>query len=171
LAGGLVVILQRPFQVGDRVKVGDIYGDVVDVGPVYTRIRTLDDTAFAIPNGRFLDESVGSSNAGEITAMTTVDLLVDRSADVALARALVEDAVLTSPYANLERRRAVLAAETDWAVRIRARAYVVDFRYEMDFVTDVTERARAALRAHGIAGPALPAGEAVAGAAVSPAWS
>ncbi len=45
--------------------------------------------------------------------------------------------------------------ESYFAVRLRAKAYVLDVRYEKAFETDVTERALAAFREAGIEPPAV----------------
>lgn len=51
LVGSVTVIADRPAQVGDFIKVGDVVGTVEDVGIRSTRIRTLDRTVVTIPNG------------------------------------------------------------------------------------------------------------------------
>jgi MscS family membrane protein len=53
LVGSVTVIVDRPVQVGDFCKVGDVTGTVEDVGMRSTRIRTNDRTVVTIPNGNF----------------------------------------------------------------------------------------------------------------------
>jgi MscS family membrane protein len=53
LFGGVAVITDRPVAVGDFCKFGDRVGTVEDIGLRSTRIRTLDRTIVAIPNGQF----------------------------------------------------------------------------------------------------------------------
>ncbi|KFI06567.1 mechanosensitive ion channel family protein [Massilia sp. BSC265] len=53
LVGSVTVIADRPAQVGDFIKVGDVVGTVEDVGIRSTRIRTLGRTLVTIPNGDF----------------------------------------------------------------------------------------------------------------------
>ncbi|MFV0622592.1 mechanosensitive ion channel family protein [Sphingomonas sp. ac-8] len=53
LVGSVTVIVDRPVQVGDFCKVGDVLGTVEDVGMRSTRIRTNDRTVVTIPNGAF----------------------------------------------------------------------------------------------------------------------
>ncbi|RDE04996.1 mechanosensitive ion channel family protein [Sphingomonas aracearum] len=53
LVGSVTVIADRPAQVGDFVKVGDVVGTVEDVGIRSTRIRTNERTVVTIPNGDF----------------------------------------------------------------------------------------------------------------------
>jgi MscS family membrane protein len=50
--GGAVIITDQPFQVGDRVLINDILGDVTHIGPRSTRIITLDSDIVTIPNNK-----------------------------------------------------------------------------------------------------------------------
>jgi MscS family membrane protein len=51
LFGGVMVISDKPVNVGDACKVGEFVGTVEDIGIRSTRIRTLDRTVVAVPNG------------------------------------------------------------------------------------------------------------------------
>lgn len=53
LVGSVTVVADRPIQVGDFCKVGDVLGTVEDVGMRSTRIRTNERTVVTIPNGDF----------------------------------------------------------------------------------------------------------------------
>lgn len=53
LFGGVAVISDRPVSVGDFCRFGDRIGTVEDIGLRSTRIRTLDRTLVAVPNGQF----------------------------------------------------------------------------------------------------------------------
>ena len=60
LASVLIVVF-RPFEVGDRVElVGDdpLVGDVVDLNPVYTTLRTEDGGTLQVPNNLFFQKAV-----------------------------------------------------------------------------------------------------------------
>lgn len=48
--GGAIITVDKPFKVGDRVKLNEYYGDVVAVGTRSTRLRTLDYQIVTIPN-------------------------------------------------------------------------------------------------------------------------
>jgi MscS family membrane protein len=53
----------KPFELGDRVIVGDIDGPVVEVGFRSTRIRTLDGNLVSIPNGDLANKAI--TNVGK----------------------------------------------------------------------------------------------------------
>lgn len=50
LAGGLMILITKPFVVGDHIEAGDTSGVVNEIGLVYTRILTFDNKAIYAPN-------------------------------------------------------------------------------------------------------------------------
>lgn len=50
--GGAIITVDKPFKVGDRIKVENYYGDVLSVGTRSTRIKTLDYQVVTIPNNK-----------------------------------------------------------------------------------------------------------------------
>ena len=58
LFGGIMVISDRPVNVGDVCRAGEFFGTVEDVGIRSTRIRTLDRTVVSIPNGQLATMSL-----------------------------------------------------------------------------------------------------------------
>ncbi len=52
LFGGIMVISDKPVNVGDVCKVGEFFGTVEDIGIRSTRLRTLDRTVVSVPNGQ-----------------------------------------------------------------------------------------------------------------------
>jgi len=55
---GIVLVFERPIQVGDFVEVGDYKGTVERIGARSTEIRTLDRVSIIVPNSRFLENEV-----------------------------------------------------------------------------------------------------------------
>jgi MscS family membrane protein len=52
LFGGIMVISDKPVNIGDVCKVGEYFGTVEDIGIRSTRIRTLERTVVSVPNGQ-----------------------------------------------------------------------------------------------------------------------
>jgi small-conductance mechanosensitive channel len=64
IIAGLVITYMRPFQVGDRVKIGEAVGDVVSKTLLVTRIRTIKNEDVNIPNSTILTgQTVNYSSA------------------------------------------------------------------------------------------------------------
>ena len=61
--GGITVFIDRPFRVGDRVKVSGIDGTVIEIGIRSTRIKTLQGRTVTIPNNQFTNTVVENVTA------------------------------------------------------------------------------------------------------------
>lgn len=51
---GLVITYMRPFKVGDRIKIGEVAGDVIEKSLLVTRIRTIKNEDITLPNSTVL---------------------------------------------------------------------------------------------------------------------
>ena len=153
VTAGLLILFDRPFQVGDRVQVGDVYGEVVEIGLRTTRIVTLDDNLVSIPNNRFLVDPVASANAGALDQMCVFDFYVGASQDFEAAKQIVYEATIASRFAFTRkpvvvhvREVAVPGTDSVVAIEVRVKAYVMDGQFETAFRTDVHERVKRAFR-------------------------
>jgi small-conductance mechanosensitive channel len=71
MVAGLVITYMRPFKVGDRVKIGDITGDILEKTMLVTRIRTIKNEEITVPNAMVLSSHTtnftsGAENSGLI---------------------------------------------------------------------------------------------------------
>lgn len=55
---GLILTIERPIQIGDLIKVGDLLGKVKKIGSRSTVIQTLDKVSIIVPNSHFLENDV-----------------------------------------------------------------------------------------------------------------
>lgn len=55
---GLIILIERPIKIGDRVEVGKITGDVVSISLRATTIVSNDNIAIIVPNSEFVSSSV-----------------------------------------------------------------------------------------------------------------
>ncbi|MBN1446467.1 MAG: mechanosensitive ion channel, partial [Bacteroidetes bacterium] len=55
---GLIIFLERPIKVGDRIEVGDIAGNVMSVSMRATEILTNDNISIIVPNSEFISATV-----------------------------------------------------------------------------------------------------------------
>ncbi|MCB9495685.1 MAG: mechanosensitive ion channel [Fibrobacteria bacterium] len=156
---GITIMFDRPFQVGDRVSYGGEYGDIVKIGLRSVRMNTLDHNLITIPNNKVFTDVTSSGNYGALEMQVPMDFLIGADQDARLARTLVREACLASPYAFLERPVPVLVQQIliqdHVAIRLKARPYVYDCKYEKPFETDVHLRVLDAFREHGIQPPAV----------------
>lgn len=81
MVGGIVLTYMRPFRIGDRVKIADTMGDVIEKTLLVTRIRTIKNVDITIPNSMVLGSHIinYSSSAKHIGLIlhTTVTISYD----------------------------------------------------------------------------------------------
>ena len=157
LMAGIILLFDRPFQLGDRVSFAGFYGEVVEIGLRTVRIATLDDNLVSIPNNRFLNDAVSCANAGALDQMCVIDFFIGCNEDFERAKDIVYEATASSNFVYLAKPIAIVVREGPveggaerFAIRITSKAYVFDGRYEVAFGTDVTERVKRAFRSAGI---------------------
>lgn len=159
MVAGVMIVFDRPFQVGDRVSVGGQYGDVLAIGLRSVQLRTLDDSVVTIPNNLFLSEVTSSANFGVLDMQIDTDFYIGIDQDARLASKLVLEAAVISRYIHLPKPVAVAVAQVQLdsciGLRVRLKAYVLDTQFEIKFVTDVTLRVQEAFAEHAIMPPAV----------------
>lgn len=60
LFGSLVIFLDKPFQIGDWIEMGDIEGTVEEVGLRTTRVRTFANSLITVPNLMWTTQSINN---------------------------------------------------------------------------------------------------------------
>jgi MscS family membrane protein len=126
LLGSLSILVDRPFSIGDWVKVDTIEGRVETIGLRSTRIRTFDRTLVIFPNGKLADMRIESLEAREWIRFTTT-LQVARSASpeqIAKIVAGIKDELLLQREVKRE----------DMSVRL---AKIGDCSFDIDVVAHV----------------------------------
>ena len=58
VVAGIILIYTRAFQIGDRIKIGDAIGDIIEKTLLVTRIRTTKNVIITIPNGTVLTSQI-----------------------------------------------------------------------------------------------------------------
>lgn len=151
--GGLMILVNRPFQVGDKVELKGSYGEVKKIGLQTTTINTSDDNLVTVPNAAIISDSVSNANAGALDCMVVVDLWLPVNIDVEKVRNLAFESAITSRYLNIDKPVTVLFFDhfdEHPATNVKIKAYVLDARYEKRFAGDVTEAAKKAFSEAGI---------------------
>lgn len=71
LFGSVTVLADRPFQIGDWVRIGDVDGSVEEVGLRTTRIRTFYNSLITMPNSRLTNEVVDNMGKRQYRRFST----------------------------------------------------------------------------------------------------
>ncbi|MEZ4329170.1 MAG: mechanosensitive ion channel [Polyangiales bacterium] len=156
---GIMVMIDRPFQVGDRVEFGGQYGDITAIGLRSVRMQTLDDNTVTIPNNKFLTDVTSSGNYGALDMQVGMSFYIGLDQDVEKARQIITEAAVSSRHIYLPKPVVVLVQQVLHdnyvAIHLRLKAYVNDTRYEKAFETDINLRVLHAFRDAQILPPAI----------------
>ncbi len=89
-AGGVIIIVMRPFKIGDYITSNGQEGTVEDIKLFYTHIVTNDNKAVVIPNGSLANNVIVNSSAKD-TRRVDIVTQVAYGSDVALVKKLIKD--------------------------------------------------------------------------------
>lgn len=141
--GGVMIILDRPFQVGDKISVSEHYGEVLSIGLRSSRVVTPDDSIVSIPNAELMNKAVSNSNSSALDCQVVAEIYLPATVNVSRVKELAMKAVYASPYTFLNKPVDVIVLneihEKQFVIKLRVKAYVLDIRYEFLFKSDMTE--------------------------------
>lgn len=141
--GGIMILFDRPFQLGDKIQVEDHYGEVVEIGLRSTRIVTPGDSLVSIPNGELMNKPVSNANNGEANCQVEAVIYLPLTADTQHIRQVAIEAAQVSRFIYLNKPIVVMFAnelkDRRSVLKMSVKAYVSDIRNEMPFKSDMTE--------------------------------
>ncbi|WP_445665732.1 mechanosensitive ion channel family protein [Fodinibius sp. AD559] len=141
--GGFIIIMDRPFQVGDKIQVAEHYGEVLSIGLRSSRIVTPDDSVVTIPNSELMNTAVSNANSSALDCQVVAEIFLPMNVDVDAVKRIAYRAAVSSRYVYLQKPIAIIALnevhEENFVLKLRVKAYVLDIRYEFPFKSDMTE--------------------------------
>jgi len=157
LVAGVLLIMDRPFQVGDRVELWTAptetgtWGDVVEIGLRATKIRNPDNLVVVVPNNEIMQRDIvnytmsGDHIRLRIPFSVAYDSDVDLAKEALVATALEVEGVKPQP-APFVILRSFGASE----VGLQLRVWIHDARARRRVADEITERALGAFAAAGL---------------------
>ncbi|MBQ6116382.1 MAG: mechanosensitive ion channel [Oscillospiraceae bacterium] len=152
LAGGLMILIFKPFKLGDYIESGGSEGVVSDISIFYTTLMTLDNKKVLVPNGDLMNATVTNFSAND-TRRIDLDFKITNDIDAELVKSVLLGAaqgtpgVLTDPSAF-----ARLTAVDDDTYIFTVRAWCDTGSY-WDVYFDLIEHCSKALADNGIDDP------------------
>ena len=102
LAGGIMLVIFKPFKVGDYIKTNGNEGTVTDISVFYTTITMPDNCCVTLPNGTLTNSVIENRSANDIRRID-LTFSVDYSSDIDTVRRVLlgtansDDKVLSTP--------------------------------------------------------------------------
>jgi len=94
---GLIILMERPVKVGDRVTIDQTSGTVASIRARSTTVRTNDNIDVIVPNSRFISESVINWSHRDNKVRYRIPVGVHYNSDVFHVRKVLEKAALAHP--------------------------------------------------------------------------
>jgi len=149
---GLILLAERPVQVGDWVAIGDLEGDVKAINIRATEIEMTDRSRLIVPNSDLVTKTVRNVTHSGALGRVKIVLRVDDSADPLAVRETIlthlgaHGDVLSDPPPSV-----YLTDVRDGALEFTAFAYVASPRYAFRVKSDLLFRIVPDLKASGVA--------------------
>lgn len=122
-AGGVMVLLLKPFKVGDFITTPDGSGTVDSIGLVYTTLVTADNQIINIPNSNMTSNVVTNVNGAEKRKLI-LDIGIGYDADLKKAKAVIQRLMEGHPGILVEEGVQVIVAELgEISVNLSARGW------------------------------------------------
>lgn len=157
IIAGVVTLFEGPFRMGDRVKIRDYYGEVVDYGLRGLRIQTPDDNIVTIPHNVVWTDAISSANSGQLEAQTVTVFYFDHRIDTEVIIPILYQAAYSSRYTQLKLPVTVVMQEKPWATQFKLKSYPMDARDEFAYMTDLIRSTKQACDRLQLPYPHIPA--------------
>ena len=154
LAGGIMLVIFRPFKVGDFVEASGVTGTVKEITLFYTVLNTVDNCRINVPNGALMNANIVDYSA-EATRRVDLSFASAKSEDPKKIQSLMLDVMEQNekvlkdpaPFARL-------SGGTNEAMQFTARAWCKTEDY-WDVYFDLTQAITEKLGENGVQAPAV----------------
>jgi small-conductance mechanosensitive channel len=154
---GVLLILDRPFEVGDRIEVWSApansatWGDVLHIGLRATKIRTTDNIVIVIPNNEIMMRDIinYTTHTSEIRVRIPIGIAYD--SDVKKAKEIIANIALELDWVMEQPApKVVVKSFGDSSVNLEARVWIQRPRKRMDTISHITDRVKEEFHKEGI---------------------
>lgn len=148
-AGGVLIMIRRPFKVNDYVKVQEAEGTVLKMDVIYTTLTTLDNKAVRIPNGVLMDSIITNYTRLD-TRRVDIPIGIHYDDNIKLAKELAQNIMEKCEYKIDEPESMIVVKElADSSVTLEVRMWVNTPDY-WDAKFELNEQIKEAYDANGI---------------------
>lgn len=128
-AGGILILVMRPFGVHDYIVSEGVEGTVTDIGLVYTTLLTVDNKKITVPNGS-LSNSVVTNVTVQEKRRVDIRVGISYGSDLKKAKEIVEQIYRSHPFVLAEEGFTVFVEElAESSVVIGARGWTETDHY------------------------------------------
>lgn len=149
VAGGLQILSAKPYHVGEYIEAGGVSGTVIEIGVVYTKMKTVDNKLIFIPNSEISSEKIINYTSQE-NRRVDLSIAVSYDAPVELVKKTIEKMIAEHPKTLFTPEPLVrVNAYQDSSIEYVARVWCANDDY-WDVRFDLLEQIKADFDAVGI---------------------
>ena len=115
--GSAIIIADRPFKTGDKIKIGSDVGVITNVGIRSTKIRTIFDTVLTVPNNKITSEMIDNYTSREAMRIDTEFFLSLKTSKTLLDKMDIEIAEFLRGNSSVENNKIILTGVNDFTKR------------------------------------------------------
>jgi small-conductance mechanosensitive channel len=124
IISGIFLVIFRPFSVGDRVKIGQLYnGDVEDITLRHTVIKDFENRRIVIPNNVISNETIINSTIEDEKVIMFVEFTISLDSSIDLASSIIQEEASNHPYC-IDNRNAEELKKGEHKVMVRVISFV-----------------------------------------------
>jgi small-conductance mechanosensitive channel len=157
LIAGVLLIIDRPFEIGDRIEVwtapvgSSTWGDVIDIGIRATKIKTTDNIVIIIPNNEIMKRDIINYTIISSKIRVRINIGVAYDADLPKAKKIILDIADAIEWIAKEPKpKVVVRFFGESSVDLQVRVWIKNARKRMDTISEVTDKVKEAFDQHGI---------------------
>lgn len=123
-AGGVLILIFKPFKVGDYIIVGNYEGTVRTIELLYTKLTTVDNKVVMLPNGSLSNANIVNVGAEDYRRLD-IEMSIGYSSDLKLAKTLLNNIINTNPSVIKDKDIKVIVKSLDEScVTLETRVWV-----------------------------------------------
>ena len=140
----------RPYEIGDRVKIGEVIGDVETTNLAFVRIRTLNKEIVEIPNNSVIaDKIINYSKSGAFAVNVDVGIGYNVPAEH-VKKFLIEAARETKDIEDDPRPQVIITNMGDYAITYKLRAYTTNAKVMFQVRSNLMMNVQKQFYEHGV---------------------
>ncbi len=149
LIAGILLIVDRPFEVGDRIEVWNSpsgtasWGDVIDIGLRATKIRTTDNIIIVIPNNEIMTRDIINYTLNSEKIRVRINIGVAYDADIQKAKDLIIKVADSADWiASDPPPKVVVRNFGESSVDLQLRVWINEARQRMNTISFITDKVK-----------------------------
>ena len=157
LIAGVLLIMDRPFKVGDRIELWNApretgtWGDVIEIGLRATKIRNPDNLVVVVPNNEIMRRDIINYTMSGDDIRLRIPFSCAYESDIERAKALLKEVAPTVKGVKLDPAPIVIVRGFGPSeVNLQLRVWIMEARSRRRIADEITEKAMVAFAGAGV---------------------